>query len=436
VKFKAIGINQLEQIEQLSNLPAEYRKILRAVSMVLPFRANNYIVDELIDWNNIPEDPIFQLTFPQPGMLKEEYLNEIIDLIDSDASEAELNSLILKIREEMNPHPAFQVEMNVPREKGSEMRGLQHKYPETVLFFPKQGQICSAYCTYCFRWAQFSGMEDLHFSASDPYELVRYLESHPLVTDVLMTGGDPLSMSTKLLRRYIEPLLKRPGNLRSIRIGTKFPAFWPYRFTTDRDAQDLMKLCEEIVDSGIHLAVMAHYSHYRELETTAAREAVKAIRKTGAEIRSQSPVLNHINNSSDVWSTMWQKQVELGIIPYYMFMARNTGAREYFSIPIEKAYEIYSQAVSRVSGLGRTVRGPVMSCSPGKVLIDGIVKLNNKKVFALKFIQGRNPDWVNRLFFAQYDNKADWMDQMQPLSDEGFFYEEEFEEMKRQALSL
>jgi len=436
VKFKAIGINQLEQIEQLSNLPAEYRKILRAVSMVLPFRANNYIVDELIDWNNIPEDPIFQLTFPQPGMLKEEYLNEIIDLIDSDASEAELNSLILKIREEMNPHPAFQVEMNVPREKGSEMRGLQHKYPETVLFFPKQGQICSAYCTYCFRWAQFSGMEDLHFSASDPYELVRYLESHPLVTDVLMTGGDPLSMSTKLLRRYIEPLLKRPGNLRSIRIGTKFPAFWPYRFTTDRDAQDLMKLFEEIVDSGIHLAVMAHYSHYRELETTAAREAVKAIRKTGAEIRSQSPVLNHINNSSDVWSTMWQKQVELGIIPYYMFMARNTGAREYFSIPIEKAYEIYSQAVSRVSGLGRTVRGPVMSCSPGKVLIDGIVKLNNKKVFALKFIQGRNPDWVNRLFFAQYDNKADWMDQMQPLSDEGFFYEEEFEEMKRQALSL
>jgi len=436
VKFKAIGINQLEQIEQLSNLPAEYRKILRAVSMVLPFRANNYIVDELIDWNNIPEDPIFQLTFPQPGMLKEEYLNEIIDLIDSDASEAELNSLILKIREEMNPHPAFQVEMNVPREKGSEMRGLQHKYPETVLFFPKQGQICSAYCTYCFRWAQFSGMEDLHFSASDPYELVRYLESHPLVTDVLMTGGDPLSMSTKLLRRYIEPLLKRPGNLRSIRIGTKFPAFWPYRFTTDRDAQDLMKLFEEIVDSGIHLAVMAHYSHYRELETTAAREAVKAIRKTGAEIRSQSPVLNHINNSSDVWSTMWQKQVELGIIPYYMFMARNTGAREYFSIPIEKAYEIYSQAVSRVSGLGRTVRGPVMSCSPGKVLIDGIVKINNKKVFALKFIQGRNPDWVNRLFFAQYDNKADWMDQMQPLSDEGFFYEEEFEEMKRQALSL
>lgn len=436
MKFKAIGINQLEKMEQLRSLPAEYRKILKAVSMVLPFRANNYIVDELIDWNNIPEDPIFQLTFPQPEMLKKEYLNEIIDLIDSDAPEIKLNQLIMKIREEMNPHPAFQVEMNVPREKGIEMRGLQHKYPETVLFFPKQGQICSAYCTYCFRWAQFSGMEDIQFSASDPYELVKYLESHPQVTDVLMTGGDPLSMSTKLLRRYIEPLLKKPGNLRSIRIGTKFPAFWPYRFTEDHDAQDLMKLFRDIVDSGIHLAVMAHYSHYRELETQAAIDAVKAIRDTGAEIRSQSPVLNHINNSSDVWSTMWQKQVELGIIPYYMFMARNTGAREYFRIPITEAFEIYSQAVSRVSGLGRTVRGPVMSCSPGKILIDGIININNKKVFVLKFLQGRNPNWVNKVFLARYDANADWIDQLQSIGDEVFFYEDEFEEMKRQALSL
>jgi KamA family protein len=436
MKFKAIGIKQLENIEQLKNLPAEYRKILKAVSMVLPFRANNYIIDELIDWNNIPEDPIFQLTFPQPGMLKEEYLNDIIDLIDTNAPEIELNQLINKIREEMNPHPAYQVEMNVPREKGIELRGLQHKYPETVLFFPKQGQICSAYCTYCFRWAQFSGLEDLHFSASDPYELVKYLESHPQVTDVLMTGGDPLSMSTKLLRKYIEPLLKKPGNLRSIRIGTKFPAFWPYRFTTDRDAQDLMDLFTEIVDSGIHLAVMAHYTHYRELETPAAREAVKVIKSTGAEIRSQSPVLNHINNSADVWATMWQQQVELGIIPYYMFMARNTGAREYFSIPIPKAFEIYSQAISRVSGLGRTVRGPVMSCSPGKVLIDGIVEIDNKKAFALKFIQGRNPDWVNKLFFARYDEEVDWMDQLQPLTEKEFFYEEAFSNMLQQALSL
>ncbi|MBN2655546.1 MAG: lysine 2,3-aminomutase [Spirochaetales bacterium] len=434
MKFKAIGINQLDSIEQLKDLPAEYTKVLKAVSMVLPFRANNYIVDELIDWNNIPEDPIFQLTFPQPGMLKKEYLDRILDLIDSNAPESELNRLINRIREEMNPHPAMQVEMNVPRERGKEHRGMQHKYPETVLLFPKQGQICSAYCTYCFRWAQFSGMEDLHFSASDPFELVRYLESHPLVTDVLITGGDPLTMSTRLLRQYIEPLLRKPGNLRSIRIGTKFLSFWPYRFTADRDAEDLLDLFREIIDGGIHLAIMGHFTHYRELETEAVSEAVKAIRETGAEIRSQSPVVKHINDSADVWSSMWQKQVEMGIIPYYMFMARNTGAKEYFSVTAADAYDIYSEAISRVSGLGRTVRGPVMSCSPGKVLIDGVAEIGGDQVFALKFLQGRNPDWVNRLFFAEYDKEADWMNQLQPFRKDEFFYEEEYEEMKQQAL--
>lgn len=279
-------------------------------------------------------------------------------------------------------------------------------------------------------------MEDLHFSASDPYELVKYVESHPLVTDVLITGGDPLTMSTKLLRRYIEPLLKKPGNLRSIRIGTKFLSFWPYRFTTDRDAEDLMALFREVIDAGLHLAIMGHFTHYRELETQAVRDAIKAIRATGAEIRSQSPIVKHINDSADVWSTMWQKQVELGIIPYYMFMARNTGAKEYFSVKAVEAYEIFTQAISRVSGLGRTVRGPVMSCSPGKVLIDGILEIEGRKAFVMKFLQGRNPDWVNRTFLAAYDEEADWMDQFVPFMEEEFFYEEEFEEMKRQALSL
>ena len=181
---------------------------------------------------------------------------------------------------------------------------------------------------------------------------------------------------------------------------------------------------------------MAHYSHYRELETVAAREAVRLIRKTGAEIRSQSPVLNHINNSADVWSTMWQMQVELGIIPYYMFMSRDTGAREYFKIPILEAYEIYTKAISRVSGLGRTVRGPAMSCAPGKILIDGITEIAGKQAFVLKFIQGRNPDWVNKIFFAEYDENADWLDMLKPLNREQFFFEDEFSRMLEQALFL
>ena len=101
--------------------------------------------------------------------------------------------------------------------------------------------------------------------------IVAYLQSRPEVTDVLFTGGDPLIMKTRVLRSYIEPLL-RLDTLSSIRIGTKAPAYWPYRFTTDKDAQDLLNLFEEVRAAGKHLALMAHYSHPRELEPQPARE--------------------------------------------------------------------------------------------------------------------------------------------------------------------
>ena len=169
------------------------------------------------------------------------------------------------------------MELNVPVEGGEVMRGLQHKYRETALFFPTPGQTCHAYCTYCFRWAQFVGIDDLKFAAREVDGLIRYLKRHPEVTDVLITGGDPMIMRTRVLRRYLEPLLAADlPSLTSIRFGTKAPAYWPHRFTTDPDADDLMRLLEEIGARGKHVAIMAHISHPRELETPAAQAASPA----------------------------------------------------------------------------------------------------------------------------------------------------------------
>ena len=129
--------------------------------------------------------------------------------------------------------------------------GCQHKYRETVLFFPVQGQTCHAYCTYCFRWPQFVGDKDLRFAARNTDALVQYLSEHDEVTDVLITGGDPMVMSSALLRKTIEPLLDPSlGHIRSIRIGTKALSFWPYRFLTDADADDLLRLFEEVRSTG------------------------------------------------------------------------------------------------------------------------------------------------------------------------------------------
>ena len=167
----------------------------------------------------------------------------------------------------MNPHPAGQLTHNVPALDDRPLQGIQHKYRETVLFFPSAGQTCHAYCTYCFRWAQFVGLEDLKFEASEPDDLVKYLKVHPEVTDVLITGGDPMVMRTQVLRRVVEPLLSPDlEHVQNIRIGTKAIAYWPQRFVSDEDADDCLRLFEEVVAAGRHLALMGHYSHPVELE--------------------------------------------------------------------------------------------------------------------------------------------------------------------------
>jgi len=146
--------------------------------------------------------------------------------------------------------------------------GVQHKYASTILFFPAAGQTCHAYCTYCFRWAQFIGDSDLKFAQSDAESLFAYLENHPEVTDILFTGGDPMIMKTRFLRRYLEPF-KDPKflpHIQNLRIGTRSLTFWSQRFLTDDDADEVLELMNEIRQVGQrHVAIMAHLGSLGEL---------------------------------------------------------------------------------------------------------------------------------------------------------------------------
>jgi KamA family protein len=348
------------------------------------------------------------------------------DLVVSGADQAELNLAATAVHRRMNPHPAGQVELNVPEVDGCALPGCQHKYRETVLFFPAAGQTCHAYCTYCFRWPQFVHMEKQGFASHEVDLLVEYLRRHSEVTDVLMTGGDPMIMSAKVLRRNVEPLLSAGlDHLDTIRIGTKALSYWPYRFTSDRDADEVLRLFEEVVSSGRQLALMAHFSHPREQQTASVRAAIRRIRDTGAVIRSQAPLIRHVNDDSDAWARMWREQVQLGVVPYYMFVERDTGPRHYFEVPLARGLRIFDRACAEVSGLARTVRGPSMSATPGKVLVDGITTVGGEKVFTLKMIQGRDARWVNRVFFARFDSQAVWLDDLEPaFGERAFFFEE------------
>ncbi|WP_020612534.1 KamA family radical SAM protein [Sediminispirochaeta bajacaliforniensis] len=424
-RFRSYSAANIDSITQLKRLSESQLREMLAVAKVLPFRTNNYVVEELIDWNNIPEDPLFQLTFPQPQMLHQSDLGRITKHLATGTgySPEQLKREQYRIRTAMNPHPAGQLQLNVPEEQGEMLQGMQHKYDETVLFFPKQGQTCHAYCTYCFRWAQFIGNKELQMASGEVEPLIRYLDRHPEVSDLLITGGDPMFMRSNVLRRYIEPLLRhRPGNLQTIRIGTKSLSYWPYRYLSDKDSDDLISLFHEITTAGYHLSIMAHFTHIRELSTKAVEAAIRRIRGTGAIIRCQSPIVRHINDDASMWAQMWRREVQLGMVPYYMFIARDTGPKAYFDIPIAETFKLFSDAYRQVSGLARTVRGPSMSAKPGKILVDGITEIEGKKYFVLKMIQGREAAWVNKVFYARYDPKASWITELKPAFGERCFF--------------
>jgi KamA family protein len=389
-RYRAISLQVVDKIAEKHPEILPHLNDIRLSGLIFPFKASPYFVDELIDWSvgseKVKDDPFYRLVFPTLDMLKPEHRQKLLDA-KATGDPSLLIKVVGEIRSDLNPHPAGQKTLNAPKPNSNlgeelssastsadvvqdkSLKGVQHKYSETVLVFPAAAQTCHAYCTYCFRWAQFIGDDELRFAQKEANSLFEYLAHHEEVSDILMTGGDPMIMQTPSLKQYLEPFCDPDflPHIQNVRIGTRSLTFWPQRFTTDKDADDVIELMRRVrEEGGRHLAIMAHLGHKRELSTDTVRAAIKRIQTEAyATIRSQSPVMRGINDDAQVWAEKWKEEVRLGIIPYYMFVARDTGAQKFFDVPLEKAHKIYSNALRNCSGLIRTVRGPSMSCTPG-----------------------------------------------------------------------
>lgn len=404
----------MHRLPQANRLSAETLHVLKVVSKVLPFRVNTHVAANLIDWDTAPDDPVFKLVFPAREMLSADDFAQIESLVQRNASAAEFEVAVRGIRSRLNPHPSGQREQNVPELDGIAAAGFQHKYKETVLYFPARGQTCHAYCTFCFRWAQFVGDTSLKFASKEAQALQRYLRAHPEISDVLITGGDPMIMAAHHLAIQIEPLLTPEfDHLQTIRIGTKSLTFWPQRFVSDPDSDDLLRLIERVTLSGRNLAIMAHINHWRELDDPTARLAIRRLRDAGAVLHSQGPLLAGINDDANTWARNWREQVKMGIHPYYMFVERDTGPKHFFEVPLQSGLSIYRDAIQQVSGLARTARGPVMSAAPGKVEVIDTEILPDRTRYLLQFLQARDPSQVRKPFWAEGPHDACWFDQLE-----------------------
>ena len=417
MKYIAYNAKNFRKIEYMKYLDPQVIEDTEIVSRVLPFKTNNYVVDYLIDWKNYETDPVYILTFPKKDMLRSDHFERVKRGVRDNIPEKELMQIINSIRLELNPHPANQAS-NVPSLDGKELTGSQHKYRDIILFFPSEGQSCHAHCTFCFRWPQFVKDLDLQFSMREIDLLIDYVKRNEHIHEILFTGGDPLIMSPGTILRYVDRIIEaRIPHLNTIRFGSKSLTFWPFTFLPEfnGEADDMLKMFGKIVDNGYHLAFMAHFNHPNEMDNSIVKKAIHNIQQTGAVIRTQAPLLRTINDDAGVWSDMWKKQVGLGMIPYYMFVERQTGPYDYYSLPLSHVYAIYQEAVKTSASFAKTVTAPVMSASMGKVQVLGTIDspMEDEKYFILQYVRHRDYTRTFKPFLKKYDETSTWVDQLE-----------------------
>ena len=349
----------LTKIEQVPELSQEEKARLRRVTGKFLFRSNEYY-QRLIDWSD-PNDPIRALVVPA-----EEELSEWGQL---DAS---------------NEHSYTPVP------------GLEHKYKDTALLLVND--VCGAYCRYCFRKRLF--MDDNDEVVRDVTAGVDYIRRHPEITNVLLTGGDPLIMSTRKLEPIIRKLRDIP-HVRIIRIGSKMPAFNPFRIIDDDSLHEMFRTYST---AEKRIYVMAHFNHPREL-TNEAKQGLDLLLKSGTIVVNQSPLIRGINDDVYTLARLFAELSFIGVPPYYIFQCRPTEGNKAYSVPVEEAYEIFTRAQNHVSGLAKRARFS-MSHRTGKIEVAAMT--GDQIVF--RYHRAADPENLGCAMIFGRNPKAHWFD--------------------------
>ena len=297
---------------------------IKIVSEKFAFCANDYYLS-LINWDD-PNDPIRRAIIPS--------INELEEWGRLDPSDEGTYTVI---------------------------PGLEHKYNSTALLLVSN--VCDGICRYCFRKRVFIDSECE--CLEDLPTALKYIKQHREITNVLLTGGDPLVLNPSKLDDIIGQL-REIEHIQIIRIGTKVPAFNPHRII---DQPAIAEMISKHTNDRKKIYIMTHFIHPREL-TDAAVKAIGILQKAGAIISNQNPLIKSVNSDPEVLAELLAQLSFIGVIPYYIFQCRPALGNKTFTIPIEEGYEIIEQAKARVSGLAKRVRF-VMSHSSGKIEIIG-----------------------------------------------------------------
>jgi len=361
-------VTYIRDIDRIPGIPPEERRKLKRVAERYVFRANDYYLS-LINWDD-PDDPIKRLIIPREEELK--------DWGKLDASNEEAITVA---------------------------RGVQHKYPDTVLLLCNE--VCGSYCRYCFRKRLF--MDENDEVTNDVSKGLAYIAENPSARNVLLTGGDPLLMST---RRFVEILeaLRRIPHVEIIRVGSKMPAFDPWRLRRDLKLQAAFR---HYSTPRKRIYLMAHFDHPREL-TDVAIEGIDCFLRSGVVCVNQCPLIKDINDNADVLTTLFRKLSYIGCPPYYLFQGRPTAGNEPYEVPIVRGWELFNEALRRGSGLARRARF-VMSHETGKI---EILAVDEKHIY-LRYHRAKDAALRGQFMIYKRDDEACWLDELEPAEGLG-----------------
>ncbi len=356
----------IKRMDQIPQITEAERTALQPVAEAYAFRVSEYYLG-LIDWND-PADPIRQLVIPNSS--------ELNDWGKLDASNEAANTVV---------------------------PGVQHKYPDTALLLCNE--VCGAYCRYCFRKRLF--MNDNDEAVKDLSAGFEYIRNHPEITNVLLTGGDPMLLSTRRLTETIETL-RSIDHVKIIRIGTKMTAFNPWRVLDDAP---LLEMLAKHSTPHKRIYFMNHFDHPREL-TDPAIEGLDKLIRAGVIMTNQCPMIAGINDDPEVLSELFRKLSWIGCPPYYLFQGRPTAGNDPYKVPIVRGWEIFREALRRGAGLARRARF-AMSHETGKI---EILAVDEKHIY-LRYHRAKDASLRGRFLIYERDDEACWLDDLKPVGD-------------------
>ena len=365
------NITTVDQLKQYLPLGPKEEDRLRKVVNIHPMNIPRYYLS-LIDPAN-PEDPIRKLCVP-------------------DAQEL----VVAGTMGETTKDPYGD-------DKHDKGNGVLHKYGYTALVVTSE--YCAMYCRHCFRKRMVGLSNDL--TVKNFEKAAEYIAGHPEITNAILSGGDPLMLPTKVLKKMLDAL-KDIAHLNHVRIGSRVPVSYPIRLFDD----ELIALLKDFNDAKT-LFVPTHFNHAQEI-THASTEAVRRIRNAGITVNNQAVLLSGINDSVAALVDLMNGLLRIGVNPYYLYQCMPVArVRHHFQVPLKKGVDLVDRARHHFDGYAKRFKY-IIGHDIGKLEICG--RIGDKLILKQLHARSGHEEEISRILVRRLTENGGWLDDLSEVN--------------------